>query len=106
MLGIPTRKLVVVGVLVAAAALWYANSGKRFELPSTVANTTQCKVTVTADILNIRSGPADDQPIVATMLRDTVTPAQKTVQNGYRMLADGRWAHQDFLSPTSDSNCG
>jgi hypothetical protein len=103
MFGIPTRGLIVVGVLAAAGVMYVANGGK--QLGTSPLTATECKVTVIADILNVRSGPADTQPIVSTMQRDAVTRAERKVENGYRMLDTGRWVHDEFVTPTSDSNC-
>ncbi|MBB5955016.1 hypothetical protein FHS29_001586 [Saccharothrix tamanrassetensis] len=103
MFGIPLRGLIVIGVLGTAGAMWVANGGKPL---GSEAATAECRVTVVADILNVRAGPADTQPIVATMQRDSVVQAERRVENGFRLLADGRWVNADFVTPTSDSNCG
>ncbi|WP_309117213.1 SH3 domain-containing protein [Saccharothrix sp.] len=102
MLGIPLRGMIVIGVLGAAGLMYVANGGKQL-VPEPTAQ--ECKVTVTADILNVRSGPADTQPIVATVQRDAVVKAERLVQNGFRLLSDGRWVNDQFVTPTSDSNC-
>lgn len=103
MFGIPTRGMIVVGVLAVAGLMYVAAGGKQLGTEPVAA--TECRVTVIADILNIRSGPADTQPIVATMQRDAVIRADRTVENGYRMIGDGRWVHDQFVTPTSDSDC-
>lgn len=103
MFGIPVRGMVVAGVLAAAGLMYVANDGRQFGVEEVAAR--QCKVTVIADILNVRSGPADTQPIVATMPRDAVVRAEKRVENGYRLLSDGRWVKDEFVTPTSDSGC-
>ncbi|MFI9814912.1 SH3 domain-containing protein [Saccharothrix variisporea] len=102
MFGIPLRGMIVIGVLGAAGLMYVANDGKQL-VPDKVSQ--ECKVTVTADILNVRSGPADTQPIVATVQRDAVVKAERTVTNGFRLLSDGRWVNDQFVTPTSDSNC-
>lgn len=102
MLGIPVRGMIVMGVLAAAGVMYVANNLKTAE-PSAPA---ECRITVIADVLNVRSGPADTQPIVSTMPRDAVIRAERTVENGYRMLDVGKWVHEEFVTPTSDSNCG
>ncbi|MEJ2854673.1 MULTISPECIES: SH3 domain-containing protein [unclassified Saccharothrix] len=102
MFGIPLRGMIVIGVLGAAGLMYVANDGKKL-VPDQLSQ--ECKVTVTADILNVRSGPADTQPIVATVQRDAVVKAERTVQNGFRLLSDGRWVNDQFVTPTSDSNC-
>ncbi|WP_033437062.1 hypothetical protein [Saccharothrix sp. NRRL B-16314] len=102
MLGIPVRGMVVAGV-VGVAGLMYVVDGGKAGLEEVAAR--RCEVTVIADILNVRSGPADTQPIVATMRRDAVTRAERRVENGFRLLADGRWVKDEFVLPTSDSDC-
>ncbi|MFI9007351.1 SH3 domain-containing protein [Actinosynnema sp. NPDC053489] len=104
MFGIPVRGLVVVGVLAAAGLMYVVNDGKKIGVVEEVA-AHECKVTVVADILNVRSGPADTQPIVATMRRDAVVRAEPRVENGFRLLSDGRWVKEEFVVPTSDSGC-
>jgi hypothetical protein len=34
-----------------------------------------------------------------------VTRAERKVENGYRMLDTGRWVNEEFVAPTSDSEC-
>lgn len=102
MFGIPVRGMVVAGVLAAAGLMYVANDGKK---AVDEAAARECRVTVIADILNVRSGPADTQPIVATMRRDAVVAAERRVENGFRLLADGRWVKDEFVTPTSDSDC-
>ncbi|WP_433265552.1 SH3 domain-containing protein [Actinosynnema sp. CS-041913] len=103
MFGIPVRGLIVIGVLGVAGAMYVANGGK----PLGEAGTGKaCRVTVTADILNVRAGPADTQPIVSTIPRDTVVEADRRIENGFRLLKDGQWVNNDFITPTSDSDCG
>ncbi|SEQ75362.1 SH3 domain-containing protein [Lentzea sp. HUAS12] len=103
MLGVPVRGLIVIGVLGVAGVMYAVNGGKPMDSGDKSAEI--CKVTVTADILNVRSGPGDMQPIVSTMPRDAVTDAQARVENGYRMLSDRRWVSQSFVALTSDSTC-
>ncbi|MEU7479464.1 hypothetical protein AB0A63_25985 [Lentzea sp. NPDC042327] len=94
--------MIVIGVLGVAGVMYVANGGK----PMGTDKADQvCKITVTADILNVRSGPGDMQPIVSTMPRDAVTDASDRVENGYRMLSDRRWVNGQFVALTSDSTC-
>ena len=102
MFGIPVRGMIVIGVLVGAGLMYAANGGK--PMGEADASTT-CRMTVTADVLNVRSGPADTQPILSTLQRDAVTRAERKVENGYRMLDTGRWVNEEFVAPTSDSEC-
>jgi hypothetical protein len=102
MLGVPVRGMIVIGVLGFAGVMYAANGGKPMGSESSAEI---CKIVVTADILNVRSGPGDMQPIVSTMPRDAVTDAQDRVENGYRMLGDRRWVSSEFVALTSDSTC-
>ncbi|GHH38228.1 SH3 domain-containing protein [Lentzea cavernae] len=102
MLGVPVRGLIVIGVLGVAGVMYAVNGGKPMGSDKAAEI---CKITVTADILNVRSGPGDMQPIVSTMPRDAVTDAQARVENNYRMLSDRRWVSQQFVALTSDSTC-
>ena len=102
MLGVPVRGMIVIGVLGFAGVMYAANGGKPM---GSEKSAEVCKITVTADILNVRSGPGDMQPIVSTMPRDAVTEAADRVENGYRMLSDRRWVSQQFVALTSDSTC-
>ncbi|WP_447004390.1 SH3 domain-containing protein [Saccharothrix isguenensis] len=102
-LGIPVRGMVVVGVVGLAGLMYVSNGGGRSELEEIAAH--KCEVTVVADILNVRAGPAETQPIVATMRRDAVAKAERRVENGFRLLLDGRWVKDEFVLPTSDSDC-
>ncbi|PZS37663.1 MAG: hypothetical protein DLM62_18000 [Pseudonocardiales bacterium] len=65
-----------------------------------------CTVTVTADLLNVRSSPDGDAPVVDTFDRDAVVSADRVTRNGYRQLGPDRWAAEEFLDPTADSDCG
>ena len=110
MFGIPTRAIVVVGVLAAAGTAYLMSGGHGIDLHKVSggggAGAPPCQVTVAADVLNVRSGPADDQPIVATLSRGQVVRADRTQQNGFRMLGDARWAYGEFLAPVPGSDCG
>ncbi|WP_143115963.1 SH3 domain-containing protein [Lentzea xinjiangensis] len=92
----------MIGVLGVAGAMYAVNGGVPM---GSDKGADICKITVTADILNVRSGPGDMQPIVSTMPRDAVADAQDRVENGYRMLGDRRWVSQEFVALTSDSTC-
>ncbi|WP_147455287.1 SH3 domain-containing protein [Saccharothrix australiensis] len=92
------------GVLATAGVMYVANGGK--PMGGASGASAECEVTVTADILNVRTGPADTEPIVSTLRLDAVVKAERTVQNGFRQLSDGHWVKDDFVTPTSDGDCG
>ncbi|GAA3842533.1 hypothetical protein GCM10022243_06190 [Saccharothrix violaceirubra] len=100
MFGIPTRGLLVIGVL-GTAGLLYLGKG----VESTPREAASCRVAVVADVLNVRSGPSDAQPVVATLRRDAVVAAERQVVDGFRLLGDGRWVKDEYVLPTSDSAC-
>ncbi|MGH3897375.1 MAG: SH3 domain-containing protein [Pseudonocardiaceae bacterium] len=64
-----------------------------------------CTVKVTADTLNVRSGPDSRNPVVGVLAAGEVIPADPTISNGFRQLGPNRWAAQLYLEPTSGSNC-
>ena len=73
---------------------------------STTTGNGPCTVTVTADVLNARSSPDGDAPVVDTYRKGEVVSANRTTRNGFRELAPDRWAAAEFLDPTPGSDCG
>ena len=65
-----------------------------------------CTVTVTADVLNARSSPDGNAPVVDTYYKGEVVSANRTIRNGFRQLAPDRWVTAEFLDPTPGSDCG
>jgi uncharacterized protein YgiM (DUF1202 family) len=65
-----------------------------------------CTVTVTADVLNVRSSPDNNALVVQTYSKGEVVSADRTVQNGFRQLGPGRWAAREYLAPRPGSDCG
>jgi hypothetical protein len=65
-----------------------------------------CTVMVTADVLNARSRPDGDAPVVETYHQGDVVSADRTIRNGFRQLGPDQWAAADFLDPTPGSDCG
>ncbi|MGH3963281.1 MAG: SH3 domain-containing protein [Pseudonocardiaceae bacterium] len=64
-----------------------------------------CTMKVTADALNVRSGPGDSYPVVETLAAGEVVSADLTTRNGYRQLGPDRWAAQQYLEPEPGSKC-
>ncbi len=73
---------------------------------STSNGARPCTVTVIADLLNVRSSPDGNAPVVDTFDKGAVVSADRITRNGFRQLGPDRWAAQDFLDPTADSDCG
>ena len=68
--------------------------------------TGPCTVTVTADLLNVRSSPDSDASVVQTYSRGEVISADRTIRNDFRQLGPDRWAAREFLNPMPGSDCG
>ncbi|PXY38183.1 hypothetical protein BA062_05605 [Prauserella flavalba] len=69
-------------------------------------SSSECRVTVTADILNVRAAPGLDAEIVGKYRQNAEADASTTVQNGFRQLAENRWAADEFLEPVDGADCG
>lgn len=93
--------LIVIGVLVVVAVLFFVQNSKNGNASS--GGSGACQVQVTADVLNVRSGPAQHDKVVGKLTTGAVKPATKTVQNGYRELVKGQWASDQFLKQVSGS---
>jgi hypothetical protein len=103
-LGIPKRMLIIVVVLVGIGIIYVTGADKRAADAS--SSPTGCKVTVVADVLNARSAPAADAGIVGKYNKDAQIDAQPVVQDGFRKIADNKWAKTEFLTPLAGSKCG
>lgn len=67
-----------------------------------------CSLQVTADTLNVRSGPGTQHPVVDVLTAEVVVegvPAA-AVEGGFRQLGPDRWAAEQYLVPMPGSNCG
>jgi hypothetical protein len=73
---------------------------------STTSAARPCTVTVTADVLSARSRPDGNARVVDTYRKGEMVSADRTVSNGFRELAPGRWVAAEFLEPTPGSDCG
>jgi hypothetical protein len=104
-LGIPKRVLIIFLVLVGVGIIYLMSANKHASAGATGAS-SGCQVTVTADVLNVRSAPDPNAAIVGKFKQNAQTGAETQVQNGFRKLADNKWAAADFLKPVSGSNCG
>jgi len=63
-----------------------------------------CTVTVTADLLNIRSGPGTEYATVDQLPRNEVVEAEPETSGAFRKLGAGRWVASEFVrtSPGCD----
>ena len=102
----PKRSLIIGGSLAAVLVLYVLGSAKqRSEGSAPAVNTTQCRVLVTADVLNIRSAPALDGAVVGKLSGGQQADADKFVQNGFRKLGENRWVSTDFVKPLPGRDC-
>src|SRR5882762_8377568 len=97
------RMLIVIGLVLVVVALVVVQNKKNPAQTGTVTSSGSCQVQVTADVLNIRSGPDGTATVVGKLSTGAITVAQTTIQNGYRELATNRWASSQFLKPVSGS---
>ncbi|HEV8555504.1 MAG TPA: SH3 domain-containing protein [Actinophytocola sp.] len=102
----PKRTLVIGGVLAAVLVLYVLGSDKQQNNNSSpTGNTTQCRVSVTADVLNVRAAPDVTAQIVGKFTKGQETDADKVVQAGFRKIGENRWIATDFAQPLSGRDC-
>ena len=106
MAGLSKRTLMIVAGGVGVIAIYVMGDERQPGAAEPAADPAQCRVTVTADVLNVRAAPALDAPVVGKYLRDAETDADKLVENGFRKLGDERWAASEYLAPKSGHDCG
>lgn len=103
-LGIPKKILIIAVVLIGIGIIYVMGVDKRNS--DAAGGSTGCKVTVTADVLNVRAAPDPNAEVVGKYNQKAVTGAEIEIQNGFRKLADNKWAKADFLQPVAGTNCG
>lgn len=104
-LGIPKRALIIVAVLAGIGLIYLMGTTRQASEGATGGGSAGCRVTVTADVLNVRAAPDAGSEIVGKFNQNAETDAQIEVQNGFRKLADNKWAKTEFLQPVSGTNC-
>jgi hypothetical protein len=97
--------LVIMAVFAGVVVVYSADPPKDSEAQTDSAP-AGCRVTVTADVLNVRAGPGMDAEVVGTFVQDTETPARSEVRNGFRRIDAHRWASEKFLEPVKGADCG
>lgn len=95
--------LIVVGLLVLVAVLFFVQNNKKSGAQPGTGTGGGCQVQVTADVLNVRSGPNNSDKVVAKLSNGAIRAATSTVQNNYRELTANQWAATQFLKPVSGS---
>lgn len=97
------RMWIVVGVLVVVAILFLVQNGKKGNAQPDSNSAGGCRVQVTADVLNVRSGPSTKDRTLSSLRTGQTVNATGTTRNGFRELSPGHWASNDFLKPVSGS---
>ncbi len=104
-----TQKYVIGGVVLIGVLLLVSERTKSTSTGTdtgAISGARPCTVTVTADVLNARSSPDGNAPVMDTYRKGEVVSADRITRNGFRQLKSDRWAAQEFLEPTPDSDCG
>jgi len=91
--------LIVIGIVVVVAVLYAVQNNKKSN--ATVGAGSGCQVQVTADVLNVRSGPAQTDKVVKKLTTGAIVAATSKKQNNYRELAANQWADDQFLKTVS-----
>jgi hypothetical protein len=107
-LGLPKRTLIIVAVLVGVMVLYVMGGQTKpsdTNSATPAASSTACRVTVTADVLNVRAAPDVKSQIVGKFRRNAESDAEKVVQNGFRKLSEGRWVSADHIQPVQGRDC-
>lgn len=110
MLDNAKRTFVVVGVVLGLAMIYSTGSEQRASEAQggdggEVKQDTVCAMTVTADLLNVRSGPGPSHEIVGKFRQGAEIDATTQVRDGFRKIDDHHWAADEYLEPVDD-DCG
>lgn len=105
---VPKRTVIIGAGLVGVLALYVLGSENRTQdgSSSPAANATQCRVTVTADVLNVRAEPNTNAERVGSLTRGEETDAEKVLENGFRKIGDSRWVSAEFIQTLPGRDCG
>jgi hypothetical protein len=99
------RTLIAVALLVGVLWLYAMGSEKRREEggdgADTSSSSSQCRIEAIVDGLNIRSAPTvDPKNVVGKLDKGQQADADKTVENGFRKLAeDDQWVAVRYAKP-------
>jgi hypothetical protein len=99
--GIPKKPLIILGALVAVMLMLSFKDGGG----AGASGGGGCEFSVRADVLNVRQSPQLDAPVVGKLTGEEQTQAQGAVRNGFRKIAAGKWASDEFLAPDAGNSC-
>lgn len=105
LLGIPKRTLLVFAFLIAVILIYVFGSDRDVSAGTDGSSDADCRVLVTADVLNVRAGPSLDAEVVDQLTNDAETDATTKVTNDYRKISDGHWASDKYLRPVDGAHC-
>ena len=103
------QRWLIGGLAVIAVLLLVSEHGKQTASESgtsSTGGTRPCTVTVTADVLNVRSRPDGNAPVTDIYHKGDMVSADRITQSGFRQLRPGHWVAQEFVQPTAGSDCG
>jgi len=96
--------VLVAGVILAILAL--IDRGGLDEIQSATDAAIGCRLEVTDDQVNVRSGPSPESELLETLFRGDEVDGTRVVTDGFRELTDNRWAADQYLTPLRGTNCG
>ena len=107
LLGVPKRTLIIAAVLAGVFVVYLVGDGRGGVNGIDVGGVTGsgCRFTVTADALNVRSGPSTGAGVVGELARRQTVTASATVRDGFRKLGDRGWVSAEYLRPVPGSSC-
>ncbi|HVK19913.1 MAG TPA: SH3 domain-containing protein [Actinokineospora sp.] len=98
-------KTVLIGGALVAVAYMYSVGSPDANGSSPTSGAAKCRMSVTADVLNVRSAPDIHAGIVGKFKHGAETDAETTVQNGFRKIGADRWVSADFLQALPGRTC-
>ncbi|WP_298177187.1 SH3 domain-containing protein [Saccharomonospora sp.] len=110
MLGGAKRVFIVVGVVLGLAMIYTTGSEQRASEAQdggggSEKKETVCAMTVTADLLNVRSGPGTGHEILGKFRQGAEIDATTQVRDGFRKIDDHHWAADEYLEPVDGDRC-
>ncbi|MFC4947063.1 hypothetical protein [Pseudonocardia sp. GCM10023141] len=95
--------VLIAGTVLAVIAV--IDRGGLTELRSAATGSTGCVLEVAVAELNVRSGPDQDAGVVQKLVKGDRVDGLKVISGGFRQLAGGQWAFDQYLTPVTGSTC-